>query len=595
MKEVIKTLDKKARYTLAGLLGLLPTHIKCAHYTSEGVRVFDGGQKYHVFPDGTTVWLASVECSFQLEGCRYPLAWAKWCLWRFFSKSPERLPAVLLALALAGMGFAWLAICPADQNPFGEWALWVFPMLATGFALAMNLCLGWLLLSVVVAVTARPVAEIVIDAVREAKAPALPAGEAMLLDMGGLIAPDILVCYEAPDETPDAFADKLLAARREFGADKYIVAVPFGSDKMVICCPADADVKSPEEILNVREEMGGMSGDVSAETWGDYKDFLQRAAKPVRNFCTTHRAKTQGAAAALVASLRVALLLLALASPAFAQKTARLRAYLAERATLIVPAQGAEFKASFQLAPIVRTGDGKKNLLELLQSGVAFTDLDNAGPLLAVYVGGNLLTPDAPKAAQPKTAKTASADLGQGSAVPVAGDERSWQFEMPDSSQAVQDVYRWKGEASRAHKKFMFITFYYWDYASWWMHLQVFPFLALLLFVFGLTAVTCSSEFMVNTFGDSVVGDSFRALHKGSAFLMCLTLLAFGIVTGLDVLIWAITSDWHWAAVVGLSIVLYHLTGSAMGKLIPNPRVVGTHSGNNAFLGGGGGQRRIGP
>lgn len=593
MNEIFARLDRNLRHTIAGLLKLHPANTapECA-YTERGVVVWHNKQRYLVAPDGNTMWLANEQTAFPMEGCRYPLAWAKWHLWRFFAKSPERLPAVLLAFALAGMGFAWLAICPADQNPFGEYALWIFPMLATGFIFAMNLCLAWLLFSAIVAVTARPVAEMVVDAVREAKAPALPAGETMLLDTGGLIAPDVPVCYDSPDETPDVFADKLLSARREFGADKYIVAFPFRSDKMVICCPADADVEFPEEILNVRQEMGGVSGDVSAETWQDYTDFLQRAAKPVRNFCTNHRAKTQGAAAALVASLRVVLLLLAFASPAFAQpKTARLKAYLAERATLIVPAQGVEFKASFQLAPIVRKGDGQKNLLELLQSGAAFTDADNAGPLLAVYVGGTMLAPDAPKAVQP-----ARASVGQGSAVPVAAtDGKSWNFEMPDSSQAVQDVYRWKGEASRAHKKFMFITFYYWDYASWWMHLQVFPFLALLLFVFGLTAVTCSSEFMVNTFGDSVVGDSFRALHKGSAFAMCLTLLAFGVVTGLDVLIWAITSDWHWAAVVALSVVLARLAGWAIGKIIPNPTVVGTH-GSAAFLGGGsGGQRRIGP
>lgn len=554
MKEIKARLDSNIRHTLAGLLGLLPAHIKCAHYTSEGVRVFDDGQKYHVFPDGTTVWLASAECSFQLEGCRYPLAWAKWHLWRFFSKSPERLPAVLLAFALAGMGFAWLAICPADQNPFGEWALWVFPMLATGFVFAMNLCLGWLLLSVVVVVTARPVAEMVVDAVREAKAPALPAGEAMLLDMGGLIAPDVLVCYDSPDERPDVFADKLLAARRQFGADKYIVAVPFGSDKMVVCCPADADVKFPEEILNVRQEMGGMSGDVSAETWQDYTDFLQRAAKPVRNFCTNHRAKTQGAAAALVASLRVVLLLLAFASSAFAQpKTARLKAYLAERATLIVPPQGAEFKASFQLAPIVRTGDGKKTLLELLQSGAAFTDADNAGPLLAVYVGGKLLAPDTQKAAQP-----ARASVGQGSAVPV-GSEKGYDFLASTDSASIRG---WEQAVISGTKKLGKEVAPRWGFVYFLFNYLLLPILAGVSLLAYFVAKSAFKE-MGNS-GNMVFlsrpllywGYRARNVVWGCAVLVGLMLLVDGLVNDIT----AGNSLWEWLMFSAFKMfLLYHL------------------------------------
>jgi len=568
MKEVIKTLDKKARYTLAGLLGLLPTHIKCAHYTSEGVRVFDGGQKYHVFPDGTTVWLASVECSFQLEGCRYPVAWAKWHLWRFFAKSPERLPAVLLAVALAGMGFAWLAICPADQNPFGEWALWVFPMLATGFIFAMNLCLAWLLFLAIVAVTARPVAEMVVDAVREAKAPALPAGEAMLLDMGGLIAPDILVCYDAPDERPDVFADKLLAARRQFGADKYIVAIPFGSDKMVVCCPADADVEFPEEILNVREQMGGVSGDVSAETWQDYTNFLHRAAKPVRNFCTNHRAKTQGAAAALVASLRVALLLLIFAAPAFAQpKTARLKAYLAERATLIVPAQGTEFKASFQLAPIVRKGDGQKNLLELLQSGAAFTDADNAGPLLAVYVGGNLLAPEAQKATPP-----ARASIGAGSAVPVAG-------EMLDSASTQRRADAIAIAAEREGRKFLGVARIYWNMVIRILDIGFFAFIGIAGLLRFITNVM-NNESRLSIHGGTLYGGHFARIGAFTRFWLAMFVVA-GLVT-LAIAIFArlsigdiagvLTMFFCWKSLfVGLWLGVLYLLERVADRIISNP------------------------
>ncbi len=554
MKEIRAKFDRNLRHTIAGLLKLTPanTDPECA-YTERGVLVWHNNQRYLVAPDGNTMWLANEQTAFPLEGCRYPVAWAKWHLWRFFAKSPERLPAVLLAVALAGMGFAWLAICPADQNPFGEWALWVFPMLATGFALAMNLCLAWLLFSVIVAVTARPVAEMVVDAVREAKAPALPAGEAMLLGMGDLIAPDILVCYDAPDEKPDVFADKLLAARRQFGAYKYIVAVPFGSDKMVVCCPADADVEFPEEVLNARQEMGGVSGDVSAETWQDYTDFLRRAAKPVRNFCTNHRAKTQGAAAALVASLRVALLLLALASPSFAQKTARLKAYLAERDTLIVPPQGVEFKASFQLAPIVRTGDGKKNLRELLQSGAAFTDADNAGPLLAVYVGGNLLAPEAQRATPP-----ARASVGQGSALPV-GSEHGYDFLASTDSASIRG---WEQAVISGTKKLGKEVAPRWGFVYFLFNYLLLPILAGVSLLAYFVAKSAFKE-MGNS-GNMVFmsrpllywGYRARNVVWGCAVLVGLMLLVDGLVKDIT----AGNSLWEWVIFSAVKMFgLYHL------------------------------------
>lgn len=555
MKEIFARLDRNLRHTIAGLLNLHPSNTapECA-YTERGVLVCHKEQRYLVAPDGNTVWLASPEMAFPLEGCRYPLAWAKWCLWMFFAKSPERLPTMLLAFALAGIGFAWLAICPADQNPFGEWALWVFPMIATGFVFAMNLCLAWLLFSAIAMATARPVAEYIVDAVRAAKAPALLAGETVLLDMGGLISPDILVCYETPNETPDVFADKILAARQEFGADKYIVAAPFRSDKMVICCPADADVQYPEEILDVREQMGGVSGDVSAETWQDYTDFLQMAAKPVRHFCTTHRAKAHGAAAALVASLRIVLLLLAFASPAFAQpKTVRLKTYLAERDTLIVPAQGTEFKASFQLAPIVRTGDGQKNLLELLQSGAAFTDADNAGPLLAVYVGGTMLAPDAPKAVQP-----ARASVGAGSAVPVA-DEKGYDFLASTDSASIRG---WEQAVISGTKKLGKEVAPRWGFLYF---LFTYLFLPLLAAVSLLAYFVAKSAFkeMANS-GNMVFmsrpllywGYRARNVVWGCAVLVGIMLLIDGLVKDIT----AGNSLWEWLIISAFKMFcLYHL------------------------------------
>ena len=74
MKEIRAKFDRNLRHTIAGLLKLHPTNTtpECA-YTERGVLVCHKDRRYLVSPDGNTVWLASPEMAFPLEGCRYPL------------------------------------------------------------------------------------------------------------------------------------------------------------------------------------------------------------------------------------------------------------------------------------------------------------------------------------------------------------------------------------------------------------------------------------------------------------------------------------------------------------------------------------------
>ena len=596
LQKVLSTFDRNLRANIAYMLRLTPDRpATTITYHPDGVAVNEPGLTYFIRPDGSTEWIVSDVMSLPVTGCRYPIAWAKWCVWKFLSWHWLVPPVTLVLLALAGMGFLWLAICPAGSNPFAEWALWIFPMLSWGIVLAMNLTLFWLLFASVVGLAAKPVARHIGDAIREAKTPALPAGEQPLqLDMGNLIAPDIPVWSISETETAAEFETRLVATRKMYGAGKYVVAVPYGIDSMAVCCPVAETDEFQDEILNVRSAIVGHSTNAAKETWDEYLDFLEMAAPAIREYCTRDRARKEGGAKALLAQMAgrsagVIAALLIFAMPAFAQpKTVRLTEYLGNRATLIVPKQGEPFEATFQEAPIKRTGDGQKNLLLLLQSGAAFTDADNAGPLLAVYVGNKMLNP---QSETPKARPTAQASAEPVSALPIGGGRPSSGWSLPDSAEAVKNVYRWKGESAKAHKQFMFVTFYYWGYASWWMRTQVFSFLFILLFVFGLIAVSCSSEFMVNTFGNSIVGNSFRTLHKGSAFLMACTLIIFGVVIGLDLLISAITSEWHWLAVGALSIALGRVIGWAIGKIVPNGAVIGAH-GDAMYQNAG--QRRIG-
>lgn len=439
LQKVLSHFDRNLRANLAYLLRLAPGRpATTITYHPDGVAVNEAGLTYFIRPDGSTEWVVSDVMSLPVTGCRHPIAWAKWCVWKFLSWHWLVPPVTLVLFALAGMGFLWLAICPAGSNPFAEWALWIFPMLSWGIVLAMNLTLFWLLFASVVGLAAKPVARHIGDAIREAKTPALPAGEQPLqLDMGSLIAPDIPVWSISETETAAEFEIRLSDTRKMYGSEKYVVAAPYGIDSMVVCCPAAETDEFQDEILNVRSAIVGHSTNAAKETWDEYLYFLEMAAPAIREYITRDRARKEGGAAALLAQMSarsagVIAALLIFAMPAFAQpKTVRLTEYLGNRATLIVPKQGEAFEATFQEAPIKRTGDGQKNLLQLLQSGAAFTDADNAGPLLAVYVGNKMLNP---QSETPKPRPTAQASAEPVSAIPIEKIKPSKSFlESTDS------------------------------------------------------------------------------------------------------------------------------------------------------------------
>lgn len=439
LQKVLSNLDRNLRVNIACLLRLAPGRpATTITYHPDGVAVNEAGLTYFIRPDGSTEWVVSDVMSLPVTGCRHPIAWAKWCVWKFLSWHWLVPPVTLVLFALAGMGFLWLAICPAGSNPFAEWALWIFPMLSWGIVLAMNLTLFWLLFASVVGLAAKPVARHIGDAIREAKTPALPAGEQPLqLDMGSLIAPDIPVWSISETETAAEFEARLSDARKTYGNKKYVVAVPYGIDSMAVCCPASETDEYQEEIINVRSAIIGQNTNAAKETWDEYLYFLEMAAPAIREYITRDRARKEGGAKALLAQMAgraagVMAALLIFAMPAFAQsKTVRLTEYLGNRATLIVPKQGEPFEATFQEAPIKRTGDGQKNLLLLLQSGAAFTDADNAGPLLAVYVGNKMLNP---QSETPKARPTAQASAGPVSAIPIEKAKSSKSFlESTDS------------------------------------------------------------------------------------------------------------------------------------------------------------------
>jgi len=511
-----------------------------------------------------------------------------WYAVRFFSKDPKRLPIVLIVLAVLILGSTVAISLPANSNPFGEELLWFYPTASRVIFIVVVGGLACVFGFILIIAGAAPAGQALGEGWREFKKSLNPAppDETLPIEAGNPLAPDYLIESISPDETADSFLSRFQAARQTYGTDCFVIAAPFRSDKLVICHPAPADSETAEEVPGVRAAYVSSAIGADVETWEEYVYFLGRVRQPLKDYCFGQLSKMRGAAAALAATMRAtitALLILCFVVPGMAQsKTQRLYNYLGTRAETIVPHDDTQVEFAFEGATLTRVGDGRSNLVTLLKKPRVFTDDDNAGVLRKVKINGEVLPPI--KGSEKPVAKT-NYIVGEGSAVPVDGDseQKSLWSSLPDSAQAVEDVYRWKGEAKKAHRKFMFVTFYYWDYFSWWMHQNAFPFLTLALLLFGIPAVASSSEFMVNTFGNSVVGNSFRILHKGSAFMMCLTLIVFAVVVGLDVVIAAITAGWHWAALIALSYIVSRLAGWLIGKIVPNAKIVGNHPSDSFF------------
>jgi len=552
-------------------------------FTRDGVVGQEGNMLFLVTPNGKTKYITENNSRLPIEGTRYPEQWLMWHIINFVKANPNRLAFLLLFLVVLAVGNMVALYLPANSNPFGEELLWGY----TTFSKAMFFVVYGVVAIACAALLAGALTGSMWRVGREWAAEP-KADETLLIEAGNPLAPDYLIDSSSPDETAKQFFDRVAECRRANGEHCFVIAVPFGEDKFIICHPAPADKETAEEVAGVRAAYVHGTTRADGETWEEYKHFLSRVRQPLKDYCFEQREKTPGigALSALSAQMKgavVALFILCFVVPGMAQsKTQRLYNYLGTRAETIVPHDDTQVEFAFEGATLTRVGDGRSNLVTLLKKPRVFTDDDNAGVLRKVKINGEVLPPI--KGSEKPVAKT-NYIVGEGSAVPVDGDseQKSLWSSLPDSAQAVEDVYRWKGEAKKAHRKFMFVTFYYWDYFSWWMHQNAFPFLTLALLLFGIPAVASSSEFMVNTFGNSVVGNSFRILHKGSAFMMCLTLIVFAVVVGLDVVIAAITAGWHWAALIALSYIVSRLAGWLIGKIVPNAKIVGNHPSDSFF------------
>jgi hypothetical protein len=97
LKKVLSTFDRNLRANLACLLRLTPGRpATTITYHPDGVAVNDGDLTYFIRANGSTEWMVSDVMSIPVAGCRHPIAWAKWCVWKFLSWHWLVLPVTLV-------------------------------------------------------------------------------------------------------------------------------------------------------------------------------------------------------------------------------------------------------------------------------------------------------------------------------------------------------------------------------------------------------------------------------------------------------------------------------------------------------------------
>lgn len=415
-------------------------------------------------------------------------------------------------------------------------------------------------------------------------------------EFGGMAEPMILTPGDIPDVSPDTiiwaeqgestalFAQRMATAQRELSEGEMAVAIPFRSPFVLFYQKGGSEI--PESSVHAMRwnvehkcpdgQMYQESADVSAESYPDYLAFVNWFAGGFSVWATGVRVNKSGnpfrtfaqASAKMVsASL---LLMLAFCAPVPAQKNAeQVLLYLgSDRAAL---KQTGEVIFVFEQNTYTRKGDGTKGFPALLLSGVGVAKFDNdkaIGRLVSISVNGSRWEP-VQKSAPPVVA---SADLGQGSAVPVAG-------EMLDSASTQRRADAIAIAAEREGRKFLGVARIYWNMVIRILDIGFFAFIGIAGLLRFITNVM-NNESRLSIHGGTLYGGHFARIGAFTRFWLAMFVVA-GLVT-LAIAIFArlsigdiagvLTMFFCWKSLfVGLWLGVLYLLERVADRIISNP------------------------
>lgn len=397
------------------------------HRNPAVIHVFCKGLKYQVcLKDGSTI----VEMNghwFPINGCPFPMELSLGRFWGFVLKNTHGLiRSVLVIVALVLLQFGLMITLPGE-----------FAALSIGyFSLFMNaaICLGFCM--VFVAVCGKYfIGNFEICLIPEKE-------KEKLLDAGDIsVSPDILVCSLTEDESSESFKFRMDEAFKAAQDHQWVAVIAFRNHLVAINEGETTDGISASSFLRTKPFVPGPFSEIEVvecinafklETFDQYLSWCREFAKEFVGWSSKEKMGRVNIFDTIASSMKSVLVFAMLVFPSIlpAQKTAQVAQYLGDRATIGVPESGKEVSFVFEKREISVIAQGK-NYIETLKSVPYFQDDQNAGRLLLIKVGSEMILPKSPNRQSVEKAEIPTD-------VPVVGGGASENFysSLPDSLEA---------------------------------------------------------------------------------------------------------------------------------------------------------------
>jgi len=436
------------------------------------VFVNSKGTRYSIdIPTGrTSVFMAGME--IPLAGCPFPADWWRARFWMWAHRNFKAIVGVgLFAIALGMLQVVLALMYPADMAShfIAVFSYWMNAALVIGFCLVVIALFAHYFLNGTVKVQ-----------FGEPEAPAqLSAGAPD-------IAPDVLVMALDEKEAPESFESRMNEAfEATEGTQKWVLVVAPKQPTFAVRKNSDLDTDMAISVFLrskpfdpapfTEADVIEAASIYQRETFGqyqtyclalaaDFKRWIQFAKLGKTNYFTTMTDEFKSAARS---AANVLILAFALPILAAAQKTEQVRTYLGDRAELIRPESGQEVSFIFERREISVAANGKRNMIETLQSVPFFSDAAKDGRLLAIKVGGKTILPKKPGTG---TAQASAPQKGPVSALPVNEDAAGGDVfgSLPDSTEFERMKGRYLKERAQDWAKVKpAMDYYMWRFRFW--------------------------------------------------------------------------------------------------------------------------------
>ena len=429
--------------------------------------------------------------------------------------------------------------------------------------------------------------------------PALPTGNRPELAPGLSIAPDDLIRFDSPEETPEQFAAKIKTALHTKGRHYLFIFPRYTTDCVVVRKPtATGEVTEVPATRHTLpwvkvDEWTHPAHDIEHETWPEYEADLNRAVTGYRTWVAadkmTHApegSKALALAEALTRTAQVFAFVLLSAFTLHAQpKSAQVAQYVGADNFQKTKVTGTVV-FRFQKLPIERTARAQ-TLAQILSDARTYNDEDNAGKLQEITLNGFLIPRNMQRAEIHAEVKPELIDPATATRAEIAKFVRSsTRYDnaadtakiptMPRFESLAADSSTIAGNMNAATQKVE-----RWKRAGWAAALPVWKFFMYLFgSVFGIllclgglcwyVADSATDETYIGYRGQTYTGKLARSAHESAAgWLLLITWTCF-IVLLINVFLWLVYAGLDMWLVVVIWFIVLAISSKITKKIVPN-------------------------